>query len=110
MKRNSGQALIEFVVILPVFLLLVLNIIDFGNILYEKYELENNLDYIVDLYYEGKIDEVNNYSQSKNIIINYAINDSKIEIKKKVTVNSPGLNLILKNPYFITTERHLYDE
>lgn len=110
MKRNSGQALIEFVVILPIFLLLVLNIIDFGNILYEKYELENNLDYIVDLYYEGKIDEISNYSQSKNIIINYDISDSKIEIKKKVTVNSPGLNLILKNPYFITTERHLYDE
>ena len=48
--NKKGQALIEFVIILPIFLLLVMGVLDFGNILYQKYKLENSVDYITDLY------------------------------------------------------------
>ncbi|MDD4109638.1 MAG: TadE/TadG family type IV pilus assembly protein [Prolixibacteraceae bacterium] len=107
MKQKKGQALIEFVVILPVLLLLILNTIEFGNILYEKYRLENNLDYIVDLYNDDKYYEIDLYLGEKNLIINYD-DSSKIEIKKRITIYSPGLNLIFENPYYITAERDLY--
>ena len=50
MKMNKGQALVEFIIILPVALLLVLGVIDFGNIIYKKYTLENDLNTVVDLY------------------------------------------------------------
>jgi len=41
MKNNKGQALVEFIIILPIFLLLIISIIDFGNIISKKYSLEN---------------------------------------------------------------------
>ena len=41
MKNNKGQALVEFVIILPVMLLLIFSIIDFGIVIYEKNNLEN---------------------------------------------------------------------
>ena len=71
MKKNSGQALIEFVLILPVILLILLYIIEFGRITLKKYELESKLDLITDLYREKKLDEINNYANEKNIKITY---------------------------------------
>ena len=41
MRNKKGQALIEFVIILPVMLLLVFCLIDFGMVIYEKNNLEN---------------------------------------------------------------------
>ena len=39
MKNNKGQALVEFIIILPIFLLLIISVIDFGNIISKKYFL-----------------------------------------------------------------------
>ena len=46
MRNNRGQALVEFILILPVFLMIILCMIDFGKIFYEKYALQNDLDLI----------------------------------------------------------------
>ena len=40
-KRESGQALIEFAFVLPIFLLLVMGILDFGYLFYNYISLEN---------------------------------------------------------------------
>ena len=40
MKNKKGQALVEFVVIMPIFIMLLISIIDLGNIIYKKYHLE----------------------------------------------------------------------
>ena len=69
MKKNNGQALIEFTLILPVILLVLLYIVEFGRITLKKYELESNLDLIVTLYEEKKIDELNNYINANDINI-----------------------------------------
>ena len=39
--NRKGQALVEFVLILPLFIMLLFAIIDFGNILNQKSKLEN---------------------------------------------------------------------
>ena len=39
--NRKGQALIEFVLILPVLILILFIIFDFGYIFYSKYELKN---------------------------------------------------------------------
>ena len=54
MKNNKGQALVEFVIIMPIFIFIVLAMFDLGNIIIKKYELENNLDTIVNMYEENK--------------------------------------------------------
>ena len=48
--KDKGQALIEFVLILPVILLILLYIIEFGRITLKKQQLESNMDLIVNLY------------------------------------------------------------
>ncbi len=110
MKSNRGQALVEFIIILPVFLLLMISVIDFGNILYKRYLLEGDLDIITDMYNKEDYTNINSYVKSKNIEINY-INDSDfltINLTKKVNVMSPLLNIIFGKTYEIIVNRSIY--
>ena len=53
--NKKGQALVEFILILPVLILILFVIIDFGNIFYSKYELQNQSADIVNLLFNKKI-------------------------------------------------------
>lgn len=110
MRNNKGQALIEFILVLPVLLLLIISIIDFGNIILKKYELENNIDNIVDLYRNDE--EVENYLTSKNLTIKYTTdtNFTNITIYKKINVISPVLVPILGSKYEIHAEKSVINE
>lgn len=107
MKNNRGQALIEFILIVPVLVILILGIFDVGNIIYKKYQLENDLDYIVDLYQDNKINDINNYISKQKI----TMNDNKtseyttITITKNVSYVTPGASKILGSSYKISTSR-----
>lgn len=110
MKKNSGQALIEFVIILPIILVILLYIIEFGRITLKKYELESNMELIKELYKNHKQDEINNYINSNNIIISYEKNNdlTTITIKKNIKTNMPLINKILGNT--IETKRTMYEQ
>ncbi len=109
--NKKGQALVEFILILPVFLFITLTIIDFGNILYQKYKLENDLDFIATLYENKKNDEINNYVTANKLTIKYnqIENYQNIEITKMINITTPGLNLIMGNPYYISASRFVYE-
>ena len=111
--NKKGQALVEFVIILPVFLVLVLGIIDIGNILYNKNRLEGILTDAISMYDAGK---------STNDIKDY-LNDDKVDfyidensniltyhLTKKIDIITPGLNLIFDNPYLLDVKRSVYNE
>lgn len=108
--KDKGQALIEFVLILPVILLILLYIIEFGRITLKKQQLESNMDLIVNLYEEKKQQELNTYISNNNIIINYnKQNDlTTIEIKQNIKSNMPLINRIIGNT--ITTKRTIYEK
>lgn len=108
--KDKGQALIEFVLILPVILLILLYIIEFGRITLKKQQLESNMDLIVNLYEEKKQQELNTYISNNNIIINYnKQNDlTTIEIKQNIKSNMPLINRIIGNT--ITTKRTVYEK
>lgn len=110
MKKNSGQALIEFVIILPIILMILLYIIEFGRITLKKYELEKDLDLITTLVEENKQEELNNYVTSKNITINKTQDNgfTTITIKKQIKSNMPLINNILGNN--IETKRTIYEQ
>ena len=110
MKKNNGQALIEFILILPVILLILLYIIEFGRITLKKQQLESNLDLIITLYEEKKEQELNNYISNNNININYnKQNDlTTIVISQNIKSNMPLINKILGNN--ITTKRTIYEK
>ena len=108
--KDKGQALIEFVLILPIILLILLYIIEFGRITLKKQQLESNMDLIVNLYEEKKQQELNTYISNNNIIINYnKQNDlTTIEIKQNIKSNMPLINRIMGNT--ITTQRTIYEK
>ncbi|MCI9233033.1 MAG: hypothetical protein HFH08_00380 [Bacilli bacterium] len=110
--KNKGQALVEFIIILPVLLLLILGAIDFGNILYKEYTLENDLDYVVELVKQNKITEVNYFVKQKKLQsdIEKKSTTTTITLSRKVVVNTPGLNRILGKNYQIKASRVISNE
>ena len=110
MRNNKGQALVEFVIILPVFLLLVMCVIDFGNIITKKHSLENDIDTISDMYKDSKYEDINRYVEDKNIKITYKNKDELfvISLNRSVNITSPILNLIFGKKYEINVEKSIY--
>lgn len=114
MKNEKGQALIEFVIIIPILIMLLFIIIDFGNVMYEKTKLENISTDIVTLYKEkGIINEEYIYNALKEENLNYEIVSNneytEIIIYKKLNIISPILKNI-DNLSNIKTKRIIYDE
>lgn len=114
MKRNSkGQALVEFVIILPIILMILFIIIDFSNIFYQKNHLESTLNDVVEYKENGKS---NSYIKDKindsSISISYKKIDDSLDIKitKKVNLITPFSSLFFDNPFVIKTERMILYE
>lgn len=105
---KKGQALIEFVIILPIFLIIVLSAIDFGNILLQKYKLESSLDYVITLKQSDKISELNTYLNEQKLTYSYNEENNTVTLKKKISVFAPPVKVIFSNPY-IETEGIVYE-
>lgn len=109
--NKRGQALVEFVLILPLFILILFAIIDFGFIFNKKSELENMSVDIVNLIRNGKkIDEIN--KMYPNTLISEEIGDDLIIVKlsEDIDIMTPGLNLVLGDPYKVEVKRTVPNE
>ena len=97
--KNKGQALIEFIIILPVILIILLYIVEFGTITLKKYELESNIELITELYQDGNQEKLNEYLNKNNINLTYEKNDqlTTLIITKNIKTNTPLINKILGN-------------
>lgn len=110
MEDNKGQALVEFIIILPIFLLLIMCVIDFGNIITKKYSLENDIDVISDMYKKAKYEEINDYISKKDILVSYDNEEDLlvINVSKNINITSPILNLVFGKNYVIDVEKSIY--
>ena len=112
MRNNKGQALVEFVILIPVLILLILSIFDLGNIILKKYKLENELDTIINYYNNNDEQLMNSYASMKDISIKKERkNNNMIDIKVsyEVNINTPVLNKIMGEIYQIETSRIVYE-
>ena len=108
MRDRKGQALVEFVIILPILLLVVISMIDFGNLLYQKYQLEQDLEYISDLYIAN---DTNALEQEKQKLHVTTVEDGSfvtLQVQKEANLASPILRRVLGDHYQIETSRKLY--
>lgn len=104
--NNRGQALIEFVLILPIFILILFSVIDFGIIFNKKSSLENDSVDIINLYKNGKtLDEIKDIYKDNNIDISNDGEYYRFNISTSINLITPGLNRILGEPYVIDVER-----
>ena len=108
---KRGQALIEFVLILPVFLFLILAVYDFGMIFMKQNELESNSSDVVLLYESGKtVTEINNLYNPVVVVVSVDNEYTEIKVSDKLKLVTPGFNRIFGNPYEITVKRYIYNE
>jgi len=106
--NNKGQALVEFVLILPIFIFLILSVYDFGMIFNSKNSLENESSDIISLYKNGKtLDEIKLLYPDNVVTISNDIDYYKIKVEKTVSLITPGFNLIFGEPYLIDVERYI---
>lgn len=109
--NTKGQALVEFVLILPIFIFLIFTIYDFGMIFNKKNSLESNSIDIIDLYKSGKsVDEIRNLYNNLTINIEEEDEYRKIIIEDKIKLITPGFNHIFGNPYKINVVRYINNE
>ncbi len=109
--NRKGQALVEFVLILPVFLFLIFAVYDFGMIFNKKNTLENTSTDIIELYKSGKtLDEITLLYPKIEIMIVSDNNYDEIKISDKVKIITPGLNRVMGNPYIVEVKRYIPHE
>ena len=107
--KNKGQALVEFVLILPILLIILMYIVDASKIISYKIDLENDMNVVVNLYESNK-EELNEYLTKNNIQISYKKenNLTEITLKKQTKYTMPILKNILGNN--IETKRTIYEQ
>lgn len=109
--NNKGQALVEFVIILPIFIMILFAIIDFGMIINKKNDLENKSTDIIEMIKNGEnINKVNSLYDEIEINIENQDNYLIVNLETKINIITPGLNKILSNPYIINVERIIYND
>jgi predicted Holliday junction resolvase-like endonuclease len=111
-SNKKGQALVEFVIILPIFIFMIFACIDIGKVLYMQNKLESRMDDIITSYQKGLTEE----TIKKDLDLNHQVNIEKenvykrFKLSKKLDMITPGINLILSNPLEVKAERVIYDE
>lgn len=110
--NKKGQALVEFVIIMPIIMMIIFVIIDFSNVFYQKNYLENVTNDVVRLKEHGKNDEYIKKKTDKDIQISIKNNGDtkKIIVSKDINLVTPFSNMFFKNPFTIKTERIVFYE
>ena len=100
--NNKGQALIEFIIILPIFIMILLVVFDYVRIIETKILLENTMEEVI-------LDS--DYIPKDDITINKTSNGDyeKIELSKEISLSSPILSPILSNPYKVEISRSIHE-
>lgn len=114
-KNRHGQALVEFVILLPIFIFMLFAIIDFGKILLTQNSLESKMDDVITLYENDKdTEEIAtklNLEKEKISLENTTENKyTNFMLKKEVEIITPGLNLIFGKSYQASVKRVIYHE
>ena len=111
---KKGQALVEFIIVLPVLLFILLAIIDYGNLSYNKNKLENIMTDVSNMYRNNESEiEINDFikKNDKDTKMDIIFEDKYINIKlsKPYDYITPGFDSIFKTKE-IVVERTVYNE
>ena len=108
--NRKGQALVEFVLILPIFIMILFVIVDFGMILNKKNELENiSVDVVGMISNDVSISDIRDSYSDISIDINKKDKYINVVISDDVNIMTPGLNRILGKNYTVIVERNVPD-
>lgn len=103
--NNRGQALVVFIIMMPIFFMLLGVVIDISYASYEKRKIENNIKYVARTSFDKRLDEekiedliLTNLDDVKEYKVYYDNNSLNIYVKAKVNgVFSNLFNNPIKN-------------
>ena len=114
--KKRGQALVEFIIILPILIMLFFGAIDFGRIIIRKNELESLTNNVIELYKEGSsfnsLETFLKENNKKNSLKVKNKDNKYIEftLQSEIEFITPGLSKILGSSYKIEVSRVIYYE
>lgn len=97
--NKKGQALVEFILILPIFIMILLASFDWVRIIQTKIELQNDIEDYISL----NVEKSNITSLKKDDYIVY-------KASKDLDIYSPILTVIISDKYKVEVERSVYDK
>ena len=104
MNNNRGQVLTFFVLMLPLFVVLLILTIDISNLIINRLEIDNVNRIIIDYALDNN-DEINLETLVKDLA---NINDSKLEVN--LNIEEDKINIILnKEIKGIVSKKNIYD-
>lgn len=96
-QNNKGQALVEFVLILPIILMILFIIIDFAHVHYERNHLESVLNDVIYMIKDDK--STNEIKSTLDEDVNYVVTNNtdfaNVVMTKEVLLVTPFSNLFL---------------
>ena len=115
--NKKAQALIEFVLILPVLIMLIFSFIDIGRIYVEKNKLEsiatNIVEYIKSDEENKDVETYLSRIEPSEVSLKIDALDDKytsVKLSKQIALITPGIYLILGNNYKVECERVIINE
>lgn len=99
--NKKGQALIEFIIILPIFIMLMLAVFDYVRIYSEKSNLESVIEDVI----------LSNELNDDNITVLKELDDEKTKytLNKSIDIYSPVISVIIGNKYVVSVSRVIYE-
>ena len=112
--NKRGQALVEFIIILPIFIFIGFIFIDFILINYNKQKLENLIVDVGDMYKNKEsMAEIEMFvsKNEENIIVDFKDKNKYFEVflEKEYEFLTPGVQSLFKD-FKISVERTMYNE
>ena len=104
MNNNRGQVLTFFVLMLPLFVVLLILTIDISNLIINRLEIDNVNRIIIDYALDNK-DEINLETLVKDLA---NINDSKLEVNLNIEEDKISITLN-KEIKGIVSKKNIYD-
>lgn len=104
--KNKGQALLEFVLILPILLLILFSIFDIGRLFSSKNELNAKCQDVAIMTVEGKDESfIKENFKDFDITLTKVADKVSISCEKKVEVLSPIVKVVMKDQFNLKEER-----
>ena len=99
--NKKGQALVEFIIIIPIFVMLMLAVFDYAKIMQTRFDLETRLEDVI----------LNDITPNEDEILTteHSEDETKYIISKKVSIFSPILSVFMGTSYEIKCERVVYE-
>ena len=99
--NKKGQALVEFIIIIPIFVMLMLAVFDYAKIMQARFDLETKLEDLI-------LNDVNVPDEESLEIIDLE-GEKKYILKKNISIYSPVLSVFMGTKYEIKCERVVYE-